>query len=59
MQKVFLWNGFFYWRARLAGVFPDFGCFCRGDHAFTRRDESDIVTIGILDFLLNPNSLEF
>ena len=23
-----------------------------------RRDESGIVTMGILDFLLNPNSLE-
>ena len=24
-----------------------------------RRDESGIVTMGILDFLLNPNSLEW
>jgi hypothetical protein len=29
------------------------------DNIKIRRDESGIVTMGILDFLLNPNSLEF
>ena len=29
------------------------------DNIKIRRDESGIVTMGVLEFLLNPNSLEF